>query len=105
MKIKNKLFILFILATNSLIANSFIKQDTVLTLEFPKLPPTMYNMVFGKNPVPMASIYLPVDYSIDRKFPVLLWIDGGMGSAGDGARSLAETRVHPHKSAAIHEKT
>jgi hypothetical protein len=91
MKIKNKLFILFILATNSLIANSFIKQDTVLTLEFPKLPPTMYNMVFGKNPVPMASIYLPVDYSIDRKFPVLLWIDGGMGSAGDGARSLAET--------------
>jgi hypothetical protein len=90
MKPKNNLVILLIFIANSLIANTFVKQDTVLTLKFPKLPPTMYNMVFGKNPVPMASVYLPVDYSIDRKFPVLLWIDGGMGSAGDGAHAWVE---------------
>jgi hypothetical protein len=91
MKTKINLVILLILIVNSLIANNFIKQDTVLILQFPKLPPTMYNMVFGKSPVPMATVYLPADYSIDRKFPVLLWIDGGMGSDGNGARALSET--------------
>jgi hypothetical protein len=90
MKIKNKLFILYILVTNSLFASSLIKQDTVVTIEFPKLPHTMYYMVLGLNPIPMASVYLPADYSIDRKFPVVLWIDGGMGSSGEGARWLSE---------------
>ena len=75
----------------SLYAGSVLQQDTVLTLEFPQLPPTMYSMVFGNNAVPRASVFLPADYSFDKKFPVLLWIDGGMGSAGDGARTLAET--------------
>jgi predicted peptidase len=48
-------------------------------------------MVLGNNAVSRASVFLPADYSIDKKFPVLLWIVGGMGSTGDGARALAET--------------
>jgi hypothetical protein len=91
MKTRNHIAILFILVANSLIANNFTKQDTVLTLEFPQLPPTMYSMVLENNAVPRASVFLPADYSIDKKFPVLLWIVGGMGSTGDGARALAET--------------
>lgn len=91
MKTKNHIAFLFILFANSLIANGIIKQDAVLTLEFPKLPPTMYNMVLGNNPVPGATVFLPADYSMDKKFPVLLWIVGGAGNTGDGARALAET--------------
>jgi len=94
MKTRLILSALFLFVFSSLMAKSVLKKDTVLTLEFPKLPPTMYNMVFGKKPVAMASVYLPVDYSPDKKFPVLLWIDGGMGSAGDGARVLADIYGH-----------
>lgn len=91
MKSKSSLTILIIMITFSLFASSALKQDTVLTLEFPQLPPTMCNMVLGNNAVSRASVFLPADYSIDKKFPVLLWIVGGMGSTGDGARALAET--------------
>lgn len=91
MKSKNNLTILVILIANSLFASNFIKKDTVLTLEFPQLPPTMYSMVYANNAVPRASVFLPADYSMDKKFPVFLWIVGGMGSTGDGARALAET--------------
>lgn len=51
----------------------------------------MYNMVLENNAVQMASVFLPADYSTDKKFPALLWIVGGMGSTGDGASALAET--------------
>jgi hypothetical protein len=91
MKIQNNLTLILILINTSLIANNIVKQDTVLTLEFPQLPPTMRNMVLGNNPVPRATVFLPADYSMDQKFPVLLWIVGGAGSTGDGARDLAET--------------
>jgi hypothetical protein len=91
MKFLANLIILIIIAYNSLYAGNIIKRDTVLTLEFPKLPPTMRNMVLGNNPVPRATVFLPADYSMDKKFPVLLWIVGGAGSTGDGSRALAET--------------
>ncbi len=91
MKTRNHIAILLIFAINSLNANNYIKRDTVLTLEFPQLPPTMYSMVLENYAVPRASVFLPADYSIDKKFPVLLWIVGGMGSTGNGARALAET--------------
>jgi hypothetical protein len=79
------------LSTNLLFAGIIFNKDTVLTLEFPKLSPTMYNMVFGNNAVPRATVFLPADYSTDKKYPALLWIVGGAGSTGDGARALAET--------------
>lgn len=57
--------------------------DTTLYLEFPQLPKTSYYQAIGKHSTPLCSIYLPRNFDESRKFPVILWIDGGMGGAGD----------------------
>ena len=57
--------------------------DTTLYLEFPQLPKTSYYRTTGKYSTPLCTIYLPRNFDAARKFPVILWIDGGMGGAGD----------------------
>jgi predicted peptidase len=51
----------------------------------------MYSVAMDNYDLPMASVFLPADYNTDKKFPVLLWINGGMGGPGEGAQSLADT--------------
>jgi len=67
---------------------SGLVPDTILMLEFPQLPKTSYYQAIGQHPTPLCSVYLPQNFDNSRKFPVVLWIDGGMGGAGDCAMHL-----------------
>jgi len=62
--------------------------DTTLMLEFPQLPKTSYFQATGQHATPLCSVYLPQNFDNSKKFPVVLWIDGGMGGAGDCAIHL-----------------
>lgn len=67
--------------------------DSTMVFEFPDLPPTLSARIEEKKQVSTASLYLPKDYTTDRRFPVLIWLSGGAG--GDGrnpgaARNLAQ---------------
>lgn len=64
--------------------------DTTLILEFPHLQKTNYYLSTGKYPIPLCSVYLPINFDETRKFPVVLWIDGGMGGAGNCVKYVKE---------------
>lgn len=67
---------------------SALASDTILFFEFTELPKTNYYIVTGKCSTTKCSVYLPEDYNSNKKFPVVLWIDGGMGGAGDSMESV-----------------
>ncbi len=67
-----------------------LSADTTLILEFPNLQKTNYSVATGKYPTPMCSVYLPGNFDETKKFPVILWIDGGMGGAGDCVKYVKE---------------
>jgi len=76
--------ILFAVMLFPLFAKSIaIKPDTILILKFPALPKSLYYNVTGEFPTTLASVYLPTDFDENKKHPVVLWIDGGLGGAGD----------------------
>jgi hypothetical protein len=67
-----------------------LSADTTLIMEFPNLQKTNYYVATGKFPTPLCSVYLPDNFDETRKFPVILWIDGGMGGAGDCVSRVKE---------------
>jgi len=85
---KKKVFILIfsLLWGSRLLASVDSKSDTTLVFSFPELPQTLYFKVKAEFPVTMASVYLPVDFNAAKKYPLILWIDGGTGGAGDLAK-------------------
>ncbi len=89
-KYHKKHFILWFLffVTNSIVFGQ--KPDTILFFKFPTLPKTNYYIATGKLPTPMCSVYLPENYNEIKKIPVLLWIDGGTGGAGDCVKFVKE---------------
>lgn len=83
----------FILSFLFFVTNSIVfgqKPDTILIFKFPTLPKTNYCVATGKLPTPMCSVYLPENYDEIKKIPVLLWIDGGTGGAGDCVKFVKE---------------
>jgi predicted peptidase len=77
---------LVLLIVSSMPLPAFAHQltpDTTIVLHFPELPHSLYNLATGESPVTMASVYLPIDFKEDKTFPVVLWIEGGMGGPGD----------------------
>ena len=89
-KYHKKHFILWFLffVTNSIVFGQ--KPDTILFFKFPTLTKTNYYIATGKQPTPMCSVYLPESYNEIKKIPVLLWIDGGTGGAGDCVKFVKE---------------
>lgn len=85
---KHIILLLLFFVTNSIVFGQ--KPDTILTFKFPTLPETNYYVVTGKLPTPMCSVYLPENYDEIKKIPVLLWIDGGTGGAGDCVKFVKE---------------
>lgn len=55
----------------------------IVTWSFPELPPTLHSIVMETKAVPMASVYLPTDYTPDRKFPLVVFASGAQGGSGD----------------------
>lgn len=76
--------------TIQLSAKSQVKPDTTLVFSFSQLPQSLYFKATGQFPKTLASVYLPKDYTSEKKFPFILWIDGGMGGAGDLASQAKE---------------
>jgi hypothetical protein len=58
---------------------------TEISWHFPGLPPTLHSMVEGVAGESMATIYLPTDYTPNRKFPLAVFIGGAQGIPGHSA--------------------
>lgn len=76
-------------SAESTLATSLTPGKT-LTWEFPDLPPTLREWTDGTKIIPKATVYLPADYTPDRKFPLALFVGGAMGGAGDNADMARE---------------
>jgi hypothetical protein len=64
-----------------------------LTIQFPEMPPTFYAVFQKKDVKAQMSIFLPSNYEPGRKFPLLVFLNGGDGGTGAElgvARSLCQ---------------
>jgi|GEM_PF-200052 len=61
------------------------------TWSFPELAPTLRTLVNGMPEVPKLTVYLPRDYTPERKYPLIVLIPGAEGSAGDNADFARQT--------------
>jgi hypothetical protein len=63
---------------------SDMKPGTRMILKFPELPQTLYAMQSGQEAVTQAYLALPENYSLERKFPLFVFLYGGHGGPGAG---------------------
>ena len=74
-----------------LFVSSAQAQDTVkwntpgktYAMEFPELPITFYALARDTALTTRMSVYLPENYSTNRDFPLMLWLNGGDGGTGN----------------------
>ena len=86
--IKKLLILLFLCVSVTSYSQKVIQPDTVITLQFSNLPKTMFYKIFNEGSVPAASVYLPTDYSPDKTFPFILFINGATGGSGKNINSV-----------------
>lgn len=67
-----------------------LRPGSIVTLEFPELGPSLHHAAEGGFPVVLASFHVPVDYDPGRPTPMVLWLSGGTGGAGDHAANGRE---------------
>lgn len=78
-------FMLFILILQVLkaSANSTVQHpDSTMTLTFENLPPTLFNQVVESDKPAQATVWYTANYTLDKKFPLLIWLGGGNGGPG-----------------------
>jgi len=66
-----------------------------VTIQFPEMPPTFYAVRQKKDITAQMTIFLPTNYDASRKFPLLIFLNGGDGGNGGDlgvARSLSEDK-------------
>ena len=66
-----------------------------LTIRFPEMPPTLFDMLENKDIKPMMTVFLPQNYDPQRKHPLLIFLGGGNGGQGGDpsvARKLCEEK-------------
>ena len=52
----------------------------LFSIEFPEMPPTFFSKYAnGKDATPRMSVFLPKNYDQKKKFPLLVYLDGGNG--------------------------
>lgn len=56
--------------------------DLTLNVEFKNTSKTLHSQVKADNNNAKMSIYLPENYTSDKKYPLLLWLNGGDGGTG-----------------------
>ncbi len=70
-----------------------LAPGSTLTVQFPEMPPTFCAVHQKKNIKAQMTIFLPTDYEAGKKFPLLIFLNGGDGGTGADlgvARSLSE---------------
>lgn len=61
---------------------------TSVTWTFPDLPQTLWSEALGIKKVPAATLWLPVDYTPEKTYPLLLFMGGAQGDSGHRADHL-----------------
>jgi predicted peptidase len=82
-------------ATSALPAEPSTKPapGSTLTVQFPEMPPTFYARYQKKDTKAQMTIFLPTNYELGKKFPLLVFLNGGDGGGGGDlgvARSLCQ---------------
>jgi predicted peptidase len=70
-----------------------LAPGTSFAVEFPELPPTFFAISQKKDAKAQMTVFLPKDYDASRKFPLLVFLNGGDGGAGGNpgvARAITE---------------
>ncbi len=70
-----------------------LAPGSTLTVQFPEMPPTFCAVHQKKDIKAQMTIFLPANYDPGRKFPLLIFLNGGDGGTGRElgvARSLSE---------------
>lgn len=64
-------------------------KTTVIEFSSEQLPETLYNMFTGLKYPPAMSVHLPAGYSLEKRYPVLLYVPGHHGNkAGNIANAV-----------------
>jgi dienelactone hydrolase len=72
-------------------ARQQLAAGATLEFTFPELPPTLHAMRTGDRSPTRAAVHLPRDYSRRKRFPLLVYLEGGRGAPGDRT-GLAKVR-------------
>jgi len=67
----------------------------MLQFEFPELPETLKSMSTGEKRPAMMTVTFPADYTLQRKFPLFVYLIGGNGGSGDKV-DLGRTVIGPN---------
>lgn len=65
-----------------MLAKCRFPADATVVFEFSRLPDTLHTRILNECHVPAASVYFPKNYSMRRKYPLLLFMGGGSGGPG-----------------------
>ena len=71
------------------------KPGSTFTIKFPDMPATFADLLDHNGVEPMMTVFLPADYDPGRKYPLLMFLNGGTGGTGGDAslaRNLSEGR-------------
>ncbi len=91
------LIVLVMAASSALAAEPSTKllPGSTLTVQFPEMPPTFYAVSQKKDTKAQMTIFLPTNYESGRKFPLLIFLNGGDGGIGGNpgvARALCQEK-------------
>jgi hypothetical protein len=53
-----------------------------ITIPFPDMPPSFNAQVQKQNAKPQITVFIPSNYQRDRKYPLLIFLNGGDGGNG-----------------------
>ena len=76
-------------------ADGELRPGQVITLTFPELPPTLVAQAKNETAPPMLTARLPDNYTPEGRWPLFVFIAGGVGSKGGnvgGAREIIGPR-------------
>jgi len=97
-----------ILAVTALLSSSVFAQDAAVSLKpgakiqfiFPDLPPPLYAQARTNSAPAMLTALLPDNYAPEERWPLFVFLGGGVGSKGDDA-SFAPKLVGPRDFIAV----
>lgn len=59
-----------------------LQPGKTLTIAFPEMPRTFYNLTTTDSRQPAMTVFLPTNYDPQRKYPLLVFLQGGNGGGG-----------------------
>ena len=83
-KIKHFLLIAVLLCSfrSGYSQSPLLKADSLYVMLFPDLPETMFHQIIDSTAKTKMSYYLPKNYNREKKYPLLLWLNGSTGGPG-----------------------